>query len=131
MDGITWQQVLAAVLAAVATIAASWLVSRSGIKAKRIESASRPYDQLAARVVTLERQVDDLREQVRTLRNQNEELTEENERILQRAAAQGRLAVEADDYITDLHVRWDTHRVRPRPPHWRWLAEPTTPPTLD
>ena len=127
MDGITWQQVLVAF----GTVVASWLVSRSGIKAKRIESASSPYDQLAARVVTLERQVDDLREQVRTLRNQNEELTEENERILQRAATQGRLAAEADDYITDLHVRWDSHRVRPRPPFWRWLAEPTTPPTLD
>ena len=126
MDGITWQQVLAAV----GTVVASWLVSRGGIKAKRIESASSPYDQLAARVVTLEKQVDDLREEVRTLRDRNEELTEENERILQRAAAQGRLAVEADDYITDLHVRWDSHRVHPRPPYWRWLG-PTTPPTLD
>ena len=129
MDGITWQQVLAAL----GTVVASWLVSRSGIKAKRIESASSPYDQLAGRVVTLEQQVDALREEVRTLRDQNEELTEENERVVQRAAAQGRLAVEADDYITDLHVRWDTHRVRPRPPYWRWLADepPTTPPTLD
>ena len=127
MDGITWQQVLAAL----GTVVASWLVSRSGIKAKRIESASSPYDQLAVRVVTLEQQVDALREEVRTLRDRNEELTEENERILQRAAAQGRLAAEADDYITDLHVRWDTHRIKPRPPHWRWLAEPTTPPTLD
>ena len=127
MDGITWQQVLAAF----GTVVASWLVSRGGIKAKRIESASSPYDQLAVRVVTLEKQVDALREEVRTLRDRNEELTEENERILQRAAAQGRLAAEADDYITDLHVRWDTHRVRPRPPYWRWLAEPTTPPTLD
>ena len=126
MDGITWQQVLAAL----GTVVASWLVSRSGIKAKRIESASSPYDQLAGRVVTLEKQVDALREEVRTLRDRNEELTEENERILQRAAAQGRLAVEADNYITDLHVRWDSHRVKPRPPHWRWL-ESTTPPTLD
>ncbi len=131
MDGITWQQALAAALAAVATVAAAWLASRSGIKAKRIESTSSPYDQLAARVVTLEQQVDALREEVRTLRNQNEELTEENERILRRAAAQGRLAAEADDYITDLHVRWDSHRITPHPPHWRWLAEPTTPPTLD
>ena len=127
MDGITWQQVLAAL----GTVVASWLVSRSGIEAKRIESASSPYDRLAVRVVTLEQQVDALREEVRTLRDRNEELTEENERILQRAAAQGRLAAEADDYITDLHVRWDTHRIKPRPPHWRWLAEPTTPPTLD
>ena len=129
MDGITWQQVLAAL----GTVVASWLVSRSGIKAKRIESASSPYDQLAGRVVTLEQQVDALREEVRTLRDQNEELTEENERVVQRAAAQRRLAVEADDYITDLHVRWDAHRVRPRPPYWRWLADepPTTPPTLD
>ena len=126
MDGITWQQVLAAL----GTVVASWLVSRSGIKAKRIESASSPYDQLAGRVVTLEKQVDALREEVRTLRDRNEELTEENERILQRAAAQGRLAVEADNYITDLHVRWDSHRVKPRPPYWRWL-ESTTPPTLD
>ena len=127
MDGITWQQVLAAF----GTVVASWLVSRGGIKAKRIESASSPYDQLAGRVVTLEKQVDALREEVRTLRDRNEELTEENERILQRAATQGRLAVEADDYITDLHVRWDSHRIKPRPPYWRWLAEPTTPPTLD
>ena len=127
MDGITWQQVLAAF----GTVVASWLVSRSGIKAKRIESASSPYDQLAVRVVTLEKQVDALREEVRTLRDQNSELTRENERVLQGAAAQGRLAVEADDYITDLHVRWDSHRVKPRPPYWRWLAEPTTPPTLD
>ena len=127
MDGITWQQVLAAL----GTVVASWLVSRSGIKAKRIESASSPYDQLAGRVVTLEKQVDALREEVRTLRDQNDELTEENERILRRAAAQGRLAAEADDYITDLHVQWDSHRVHPRPPHWRWMAEPTTPPTLD
>lgn len=130
MGGITWQQMLVAVLTAFATVVASWLVSRSGIKAKRIESASSPYDQLAGRVVTLEKQVDDLREEVRILRDRNEELTEENERILQRAAAQRRLAVEADDYITDLHVRWDTHRVKPRPPYWRWLG-PTTPPTLD
>ena len=127
MDGITWQQVLAAF----GTVVASWLVSRGGIKAKRIESASSPYDQLAVRVVTLEKQVDALREEVRTLRDRNEELTEENERVVQRAATQGRLAVEADDYITDLHVRWDAHRIKPRPPYWRWLAEPTTPPTLD
>ena len=105
MDGITWQQVLAAL----GTVVASWLVSRSGIKAKRIESASSPYDQLAGRVVTLEQQVDALREEVRTLRDRNDE---------------------AGDYITDLHVRWDSHRVKPRPPHWRWL-ESTTPPTLD
>lgn len=127
MDGITWQQVLAAL----ATILAAWLASRSGIKAKRIESNTSPYAELADRVVVLERQVDDLREQVSTLRSQNEELTQENERIMQRAAAQGRLAGEADDYITDLHTRWDSHRVKLRPPYWRWLAEPTTPPTLD
>ena len=127
MDGITWQQVLAAL----GTVVASWLVSRSGIKAKRIESNSSPYAELADRVVVLERQVVNLGEEVRTLRDKNEELTKENKRILARAAAQGRLAVEADDYITDLHIQWDSHRVKPRPPYWRWLAEPTTPPTLD
>ena len=127
MDGITWQQALAAF----ATVVASWLVSRGGIKAKRIESAASPYERLADRVVILEGQVDDLREEVRTLRDANDELREESDRAHELAAQQGRRAGEADDYITDLHVRWDTHRVRPQPPHWRWLTPPTTPPTLD
>ena len=128
MDGLTWQQTLAAL----ATIVASWLVSRSGIRAKRIESAASPYERLAERVVTLEEQVDKLREEVRTLRDANDELREESERAHALAAQQGRLAGEADDYITDLHARWDSHRVQPRPPLWRWLAEPTNPPpTLD
>lgn len=120
MDGITWQQVLAAV----GTVVASWLVSRSGIKAKRIESNASPYAELADRVVVLERQVDYLRAEVQTLRDQNSELTEENERVLQRAAAQGRLAGEADHYITNLHDRWDELRERPAPPFWRWRTNP-------
>ena len=112
MDGLTWQQTLAAL----ATIVASWLVSRSGIRAKRIESAASPYERLAERVVTLEGQVDKLREEVRTLRDANDELREDSERAHELAAQQGRLAGEADDYITDLHTERLT-RLGPSPIH--------------
>ena len=33
------------------------------------------------------------------------------------------LTTEADDYIRDLHVRWETHRLKQRPPFWRWLSD--------
>lgn len=38
------------------------------------------------------------------------------------AGALRKLTSEADDYIRDLHVRWDAHRVKPHPPFWRWLS---------
>lgn len=38
------------------------------------------------------------------------------------AGALRKLASEADDYIRDLHIRWDAHRVKPHPPFWRWLG---------
>lgn len=33
-----------------------------------------------------------------------------------------RIVTDADDYINDLHARWDIHRAKTRPPFWRWLS---------
>lgn len=82
-----------------------------------VEPLSAEVKRLDARVQQAERDAAHAREDAAAARRE--------------AASMSKLAGEADDYIRDLHARWEQHRTGARPPFWRWLAEPTTPPTLD
>lgn len=88
-----------------------------------VEPLSAEVKRLDARVQQAERDAAHAREDAAVARREAASMSK-------LAASMSKLAGEADDYIRDLHARWEQHRTGARPPYWRWL-EPTTPPTLD
>lgn len=125
MDGITWQQMLAAALTAFATVVASWLVSRSGIKAKRIETTTPTYADMAEslkaldeRLKVAEKALDEERAKRRALEDRIDHL--EDDRRADRSWIERtiRKVIDHDPALVSLLLPWPG-----------WVT--TTPPTLD
>ena len=125
MDGITWQQMLAAALTAFATVVASWLVSRSGIKAKRIETTTPTYADMAEslkaldeRLKVAEKALDEERAKRRALEDRIDHL--EDDRRADRSWIEWtiRKVIDHDPQLVRLLLPWPG-----------WVT--TTPPPLD
>ena len=122
MDGITWQQVLAAF----GTVVASWLVSRSGIKAKRIETTTPTYADMAEslkaldeRLKVAEKALDDEREKRRALEDRIHHIEDDRRHDRMWIERTIRRVIDHDPSLVSLLLPW---------PGW---YTPTTPPTLD
>ena len=122
MDGITWQQVLAAF----GTVVASWLVSRSGIKAKRIETTTPTYADMAEslkaldeRLKVAEKALDDEREKRRALEDRIHHIEDDRRHDRMWIERTIRRVIDHDPSLMPLLLPW---------PGW---YTPTTPPTLD
>ena len=126
MDGITWQQMLAAALTAFATVVASWLASRSGIKAKRIETTTPTYADMAEslkaldeRLKVAEKALDEEREKRRALENRIHHIEDDRRHDRMWIERAIRRVIDHDPSLMPLLLPW---------PGW---YTPTTPPTLD
>ena len=86
------------------------------------EAAAGMIEPLTAEVKRLDVRVQRAEEDAAKAREDAAKAREDAEAARREAGALRKIASEADDYIRDLHVRWDSHRTKPHPPFWRWLG---------
>lgn len=121
---------VASLLAAVGTVAVAVLGYIASRRKEPIERESATAaasagiaDAAVALVAPYVAQVERLELRVQRAEERAESAERKAESAERKASEVGRLASEADDYIRDLHQWWETHRLKPRPPFWRWIEE--------
>lgn len=86
-----------------------------------VEAATELLDPMRAELAELREESRAAREEARIARREADAAREEA-RAAQRSADRLLTIVrEAEEYIADLHARWDEHRRQSRPPWWRWM----------
>ena len=120
------QLAIAALSGTMAGSVLSYLTSRSKAPVERESAHAAASSELAeaaaALVAPLSAEVKRLDARVAAAEADAAEARKDAAAARRDAASMGKLAGEADDYIRDLHLRWDAHRILPRPPRWRWLS---------
>lgn len=64
-----WLQIVSPIITTIGVITVAWLTKQAQTRAKSIEATATPYAELAARVASLERQVDALRAELHEARS--------------------------------------------------------------
>lgn len=111
----------------------SYLLARRRLPVERVSAhaaASREIAQAAESLVeplrnalqTLDERLQRAEDDAAKAREDAASARTDAEAARREAGALRKLASEADDYIRDLHARWEAHRVKPHPPFWRWLS---------
>ena len=96
--------------------------AHAAASAELAEAAAALLEPLRGEVTRLDARVQLAEEDAAKAREDAAKAREDAAAARSEAGALRKLASEADDYIRDLHIRWDAHRVKPHPPFWRWLG---------